>query len=113
MKKNLQLLLETAGGEKQPLPIDMMLKYKAASVSGLSFGIAARSAPGDKFFPPGSFSAFISYEPKSRIVRKMRLGAMSVQLSMSDMFRLSSVRVERGTDYPFARSVSLSVGITF
>ena len=58
-------------------------------------------------------SFYIGYEFPDRIVRKMRLGAMSVQLSMSDMFRLSSVRVERGTDYPFARSVSLSVGITF
>lgn len=58
-------------------------------------------------------SFYIGYEFPDRIVRKMRLGAMSVQLSMSDMFRLSSVRVERGTDYPFARSLSLSVGITF
>lgn len=70
----LRVKYRAAGGEKQPFPIDRMLKYKAASVSGLSFGIAARSAPGDKFFPPGSFSAFISYEPKSRIVRKMILG---------------------------------------
>lgn len=58
-------------------------------------------------------SFYIGYEFPDRIVRKMKMGAMSVQLSMSDLFRLSSVRVERGTDYPFARTVSLSVGLTF
>ena len=55
----------------------------------------------------------IGYEFPDRICRKLRLGAMSVQMTMSDIFRLSSVRVERGTDYPFARTVSLSVGLTF
>lgn len=58
-------------------------------------------------------SFFIGYEFPDRIVRKMKLGAMSVQVTMSDLFRLSSVRVERGTDYPFARTVSFSLGLTF
>ena len=58
-------------------------------------------------------SFYVTYEFPDRIVRKMKLGAMSVQVSMSDIFRLSSVRVERGTDYPFARSLSFSLGITF
>ena len=55
----------------------------------------------------------IGYEFPDRICRKLKLGAMNVQMTMSDIFRLSSVRVERGTDYPFARTVSFSVGLTF
>lgn len=55
----------------------------------------------------------IGYEFPDRIVRKMNMGALSVQLTMTDIFRATSVRVERGIDYPFARSVSFSVGITF
>jgi len=43
----------------------------------------------------------------------MRLGALNVQLTSSDLFRATSVRVERGIDYPFARTVTMSVGITF
>ena len=58
-------------------------------------------------------SFYIGYEFPDRIVRKMKVGAMSVQVSMNDLFRLSSVRVERGTDYPFARTVSFSLGLTF
>lgn len=55
----------------------------------------------------------IGYEFPDRIVRKMRLGALNVQLTSSDIFRATSVRVERGIDYPFARTVTMSLGITF
>ena len=55
----------------------------------------------------------IGYEFPDRIVRRMRLGALNVQLTSSDIFRATSVRVERGIDYPFARTVTMSVGITF
>ena len=55
----------------------------------------------------------IGYEFPDRIVRKMRLGALNVQLTSSDLFRATSVRVERGIDYPFARTVTMSLGITF
>ena len=55
----------------------------------------------------------IGYEFPDRIVRRMRLGALNVQLTSSDLFRATSVRVERGIDYPFARTVTMSVGITF
>ena len=55
----------------------------------------------------------IGYEFPDRIVRKMRLGALNVQLTSSAIFRATSVRVERGIDYPFARTVTMSLGITF
>ena len=55
----------------------------------------------------------IGYEFPDRIVRRMRLGALNVQLTSSDIFRATSVRVERGIDYPFARTVTMSLGITF
>lgn len=55
----------------------------------------------------------IGYEFPDRVLRKMKLSALSLQFSMSDIFRASSVLVERGTDYPFARSMSFSVGLTF
>lgn len=62
------------GGERPSFPLDRMLKYKASSLSGLSFGMAARSAPGEGWFQPGNLSAFVSYEPKSRIFRKIIIG---------------------------------------
>ena len=32
---------------------------------------------------------------------------------MNDIFRISTVKNERGLSYPFARSVSFSLGVTF
>ena len=55
----------------------------------------------------------VGYEFPDRIVRKAHLGAMNLQLTMTDLFRATSVRVERGIDYPFAKSVTMSIGITF
>lgn len=55
----------------------------------------------------------IGYEFPDRLARRMGLGAMNLQLTMTDMFRITSVRVERGIDYPFARTVTMSFGITF
>ena len=55
----------------------------------------------------------VGYEFPDRIARKMRIGAMNVQLTMTDLFRATSVRVERGIDYPFAKSVTMSLGLTF
>lgn len=55
----------------------------------------------------------IGYEFPDRIVRKLHMGALSLQVTMSDIFRASTVRVERGIDYPFARTMSFSIGLTF
>ena len=58
-----------------------------------------------------SFS--IGYEFTQSFVRKLGLSALSVQANMNDAFRISSVKNERGIDYPFARTISFSVAATF
>ncbi|MBO5419763.1 MAG: SusC/RagA family TonB-linked outer membrane protein [Bacteroidales bacterium] len=58
-------------------------------------------------------SVNIGYEFPDRMIRRLRISALNLQLTMTDMFRASTVRVERGIDYPFARSVTMSLGITF
>lgn len=55
----------------------------------------------------------VGYEFPDKVVRKLHMAAMSLQFTMNDIFRASSVRVERGIDYPFARTFSFSLGITF
>lgn len=72
---------------------------------------SSRFVMDDNSFVGESFN--IGYEFPDRIARRMRIGAMNLQLSMTDVFRVASVRVERGIDYPFARSVTMSLGITF
>ena len=55
----------------------------------------------------------LGYEFPDKVARRMGVGAMNLQLTMTDVFRVSTVRVERGIDYPFARSVTMSLGVTF
>lgn len=55
----------------------------------------------------------VGYEFPDRMIKKLHIAALSLQLTMNDIFRASSVRVERGIEYPFARSVSFSLGVTF
>ena len=72
---------------------------------------SSRFVMDDNSFVGESFN--IGYEFPDRIARRMRIGAMNVQMTMTDVFRATSVRVERGIDYPFARTVTMSLGITF
>ena len=46
-------------------------------------------------------------------IRRANLEQLKVMLYMNDIFYASTVRVERGILYPFARSLSLSVQATF
>ncbi len=55
----------------------------------------------------------VGYEFRQPFVEKLRLSSLTLQANMNDMFYLSSVKAERGIDYPFARTVSFSVSATF
>ncbi len=58
-------------------------------------------------------SVNVGYEFPLHIARKLGVQALSVQASMNDILRWSSIKAERGIDYPFARTVSFSIGATF
>lgn len=44
---------------------------------------------------------------------KFGLSSLRINAYMNDIFRASTVRAERGIEYPFSRSVSLSINATF
>ncbi len=41
------------------------------------------------------------------------IGSLRVNAYMNDIFRISTIKAERGITYPFARSLSLSISLTF
>ena len=55
----------------------------------------------------------LSYDFNTEFVKKLRLQRLRFELSSNDLFRISTVRQERGTSYPFARSVNFSLRATF
>ncbi len=56
----------------------------------------------------------LSYDFRdSKIVKKSFLERLKVQLYANDLFTLSTVKVERGTSYPFARNFTFSIQAAF
>ena len=49
----------------------------------------------------------------TKFLKKAPISSMTFNLGTADLFYLSTVKQERGLDYPFARQVSLSVNIAF
>ncbi|SEM26163.1 TonB-linked outer membrane protein, SusC/RagA family [bacterium A37T11] len=46
-------------------------------------------------------------------LRSVRASSLTLRAYLNDIFRISTVKNERGIDYPFARSVSFSLGLRF
>ena len=49
----------------------------------------------------------------SKWVKNIGLTNLRLKAYMNDIFRLSTVKVERGLDYPFARAISFSLNASF
>lgn len=55
----------------------------------------------------------ISYELDQPFIKKMGINKFSVGMSMNGIFRLSTVKIERGTNYLYSRGVDLHLNILF
>lgn len=58
-------------------------------------------------------SAYVQYEFKPDLLRKLRMQKFYVGLSTEELFRVTAAHYERGTSYPFSRSFSLTASVTF
>lgn len=58
-------------------------------------------------------SLSLYYEFNPRLISKIRLKRLKLAFYMNNIATLSSIRIERGTTYPFARSMSLQLTGTF
>jgi hypothetical protein len=58
-------------------------------------------------------SVYLSYDFKRTFIRKAGFQNLRAALSMNDIYRISSVEIERGIDYPFARSFTFSLQSSF
>lgn len=54
-----------------------------------------------------------SYDIYSKKLARWGISSLRLQATMNDIFRISSVKEERGIDYPFARTMSMSLSVTF
>ena len=58
-------------------------------------------------------SVTLSYDFKTALLKKAHISMCRLSLVANDIFYLSSIRRERGLDYPFARTFSFSLNISF
>jgi len=58
-------------------------------------------------------SVYVSYDFKKDFVRKAGFQSLRTAITMNDIFRASTVEIERGIDSPFARSITFSLQATF
>lgn len=59
-------------------------------------------------------SVYVSYETTTaQWMKNLGLSSFNFRIYMNDLFRISTVKEERGLTYPFQRSVSASIGLRF
>lgn len=46
-------------------------------------------------------------------LKRVGISAATIGVYMEDICRFSSIKMERGIDYPFSRQVSMSLNVTF
>src|SRR5690606_15188060 len=58
-------------------------------------------------------SVYLSYELEQALAARLAMSRLRVGVTANDLFRWSSIQVERGIDYPFARTVTVSLQAAF
>ena len=58
-------------------------------------------------------SVYVGYEFYEGWIKKIGLSNLKIQATMRDVFRASTIKSERGTLYPFARSLELGLSFNF
>ena len=50
---------------------------------------------------------------REKFLRKLGLSSATVGMFMEDLFHLSTIKQERGINYPMSRQISMSLNLTF
>lgn len=85
-------------------------KFKAISLTETT-PISSRFVMDENTFSCESLT--VNYETQAKWLKYAGITSLTVSASTSDIFRISSVKNERGLNYPFQRSVNFSLGLRF
>lgn len=58
-------------------------------------------------------SLYLQYNVPMTFLKKLHIQKMYLGIGTEDLFRITSVKYERGTSYPFSRSINMSASLTF
>ena len=89
-------------------------KYKSISYTGRATELSSRFVQKVNEIQFSSISVGYHFDPKKfTFLKQCKIAGINLTGSMQDLGRLSSVKQERGTDYPFSRTVNLSLSVLF
>lgn len=89
-------------------------RYKRFELAGSDTPASTRFIMDDNELKLSSFNLGYRFkDDKYDFLRKMNISVVSLNFTTNDLFRLSTIRMERGFDYPFARSYTLSMSVLF
>ncbi len=85
-------------------------KFKKISLS-MASDMTSRFVEDNNIITGESIS--LGYETQNKWLERLGASSLNVRAYMNDIFRISTVKNERGIYYPFSRSISFSVGLSF
>lgn len=89
-------------------------KYKSIELVGHQTESSSRFLMRQNFLQFGSIN--LSYRLDSQqfqFLNKLKIANMSISTTMEELGRVSTIKMERGLDYPFARTYNISLSVTF
>lgn len=86
-------------------------KFKSIKLRESGISMSSRFIVDENTLSGESIS--MSYETSGKWVKNLGLEGVTFRGYMNEIFRLSSFKEERGIEYPFSRSVTLSVSVRF
>jgi len=72
-----------------------------------------RFVQNDNYLEASSVTLAYSFSPDLWWVRRLRLSTPRLSITQNNAFRFATIKTERGTGYPFARTYSLGLSTTF
>ena len=73
--------------------------------------VSSRFIQKDTHFNGESFN--VGWRISDGWIERLKLQSLSINFYLNDIFRIESVKSERGINYPFSRSASLSINVLF
>ena len=95
-------------------PENRNARYKSMSIVSQQTGMSSRFVQKRNELSFTSLSVGYRFDPKNfKFLQACRIASVSLNATMEDLGRISSIKTERGLDYPFARMFNVSLSVLF
>lgn len=89
-------------------------KYKSISYGAHTTELSSRFVQKVNEIVFSSVNVGYHFDPKNfKFLRQCHISGLNLNATMEDLGRLSTIKQERGTEYPFARTFNLSLSVLF